>query len=359
MNATACSSCKGAFDFHEYATCERCKHSFHIGCVKYDDSVWFNSWRCEGCRTEGRAKSTKPLRHKASPEREELSRRARRVSPVQRQLELREALEKLDKQSGELRDTRSKNNALHEPLLQAEQKHSNVQLQSRRYIQQLAAVHEEIVGEVEEEMYRLRKENELLQAQHEALLASYDKKIADAERDAKETIGRLGRANAQLTNQLHQLMTCQAKPTTSAGLGAATSEKVANESPRTANVKPMPVPTSQQAATATLRRVSETPLPPPLPLPLPPPAQQTAQPPPPHRAPPHRAPPQPPPLQPPTPPAPLPQLKDTETLSFTGDVFAVYCAAHCVVGDAVCKCTTDDGRLPLNSDSEDYNAPKK
>ncbi|XP_052871258.1 uncharacterized protein LOC128276844, partial [Anopheles cruzii] len=266
-------------------------------------------------RKEWPAKSTTSLRREAPPEREQASRRARRASPVQKQPELLEALEKLEKQSRELRDARTKNNALHERLLQAEQKHSNEQLQnrsemeqlsvllgkmvgtveegmsrmseenellkdennalhgrlqqaeqrysneqlrSRKYIQQRAAVQEQIMGEVKEEVDQLRKENELLKEQYEARLARYDEEIADVEREAKETIGRLGRANAQLTNQLHQLMTCQAKPITIAGLGAATLEKEASERPRTANVKPMTVPTGQQAATVTLRRISET-----------------------------------------------------------------------------------------------------
>ncbi|XP_058055554.1 nucleoprotein TPR [Anopheles bellator] len=113
---------------------------------------------------------------------------------------------------------------------------------------------------VKTQLVQVREEQELLKAQYEARLARYEKESADAERESKETISRLGRENEQLTNRLHQLMARQAKPTTSAGVGAATSEKVASESPRTANVKPMAGPSSQQSATVTPRRVSETPL---------------------------------------------------------------------------------------------------
>ncbi|XP_053696723.1 nucleoprotein TPR isoform X2 [Sabethes cyaneus] len=109
----------------------------------------------------------------------------------------------------------------------------------------------------------VREENELLKSQYEGRISRITKENADQDKEKADAITRLTRENEQLTIRLNQLtrqlgLQQVSKPSTSA---SGSSEKASTESPRTANVKPIPGPSSaQQSATVTPRRGSETPL---------------------------------------------------------------------------------------------------
>ncbi|XP_055539254.1 nucleoprotein TPR isoform X2 [Wyeomyia smithii] len=109
----------------------------------------------------------------------------------------------------------------------------------------------------------VRDENELLKSQYEGRISRITKENADQDKEKADAITRLTRENEQLTMRLNQLtrqlgLQQVSKPSTSA---SGSSEKTSTESPRTANVKPIPGPSSaQQSATVTPRRGSETPL---------------------------------------------------------------------------------------------------
>lgn len=109
---------------------------------------------------------------------------------------------------------------------------------------------------------QVRDENELLKSQYEVRISRISKENADQDKEKADAIARLTRENEQLNIRLNQLtrqlgLQQASKPTTSA---SGTSEKTSTESPRTANVKPIPGPSAQQSATVTPRRGSETPL---------------------------------------------------------------------------------------------------
>ncbi|XP_062561772.1 nucleoprotein TPR isoform X2 [Armigeres subalbatus] len=108
----------------------------------------------------------------------------------------------------------------------------------------------------------VRDENELLKSQYEGRISRITKEHIDQDKEKSDSIARLTRENEQLTIRLNQLtrqlgLQQGAKPSTSA---PGSSEKTSTESPRTANVKPIPGPSAQQSATVTPRRGSETPL---------------------------------------------------------------------------------------------------
>lgn len=108
----------------------------------------------------------------------------------------------------------------------------------------------------------VRDENELLKSQYEGRISRIAKEHADQDKEKTDAIARLSRENEQLTIRLNQLtrqlgLQQVSKPSTSA---PGSSEKTSTESPRTANVKPIPGPSAQQSATVTPRRGSETPL---------------------------------------------------------------------------------------------------
>ncbi|XP_062715436.1 nucleoprotein TPR isoform X2 [Aedes albopictus] len=108
----------------------------------------------------------------------------------------------------------------------------------------------------------VREENELLKSQFEGRISRITKEHTDQDKEKADAIARLTRENEQLTIRLNQLtrqlgLQQGAKPSTSA---PGSSEKASTESPRTANVKPIPGPSAQQSATVTPRRGSETPL---------------------------------------------------------------------------------------------------
>ncbi|KAL1392866.1 hypothetical protein pipiens_012159 [Culex pipiens pipiens] len=108
----------------------------------------------------------------------------------------------------------------------------------------------------------VRDENELLKSQLDGRIARLNKEFAEQDKEKVEAITRLTRDNEQLNMRLNQLsrqlgLQQASKPSTSA---SGSSEKTATESPRTANVKPIPGPSAQQSATVTPRRGSETPL---------------------------------------------------------------------------------------------------
>uniref|UniRef100_A0A1Q3EXK8 Nucleoprotein TPR n=1 Tax=Culex tarsalis TaxID=7177 RepID=A0A1Q3EXK8_CULTA len=108
----------------------------------------------------------------------------------------------------------------------------------------------------------VRDENELLKSQLDGRIARLNKEFAEQDKEKVEAITRLTRENEQLNMRLNQLsrqlgLQQVSKPSTSA---SGSSEKTAAESPRTANVKPIPGPSAQQSATVTPRRGSETPL---------------------------------------------------------------------------------------------------
>ncbi|XP_055634445.1 nucleoprotein TPR isoform X2 [Toxorhynchites rutilus septentrionalis] len=109
---------------------------------------------------------------------------------------------------------------------------------------------------------QVRDENELLKSQYEVRISRISKENADQDKEKADAITRLTRENEQLNIRLNQLtrqlgLQQASKPTTSA---SGTCEKASTESPRTANVKPIPGPSAQQSATVTPRRGSETPL---------------------------------------------------------------------------------------------------
>lgn len=108
----------------------------------------------------------------------------------------------------------------------------------------------------------VREENELLKSQFEGRISRMTKEHTDQDKEKADAIARLTRENEQLTMRLNQLtrqlgLQQGGKPSTSA---PGSSEKSSTESPRTANVKPIPGPSAQQSATVTPRRGSETPL---------------------------------------------------------------------------------------------------
>ncbi|XP_021710520.1 nucleoprotein TPR isoform X2 [Aedes aegypti] len=108
----------------------------------------------------------------------------------------------------------------------------------------------------------VREENELLKSQFDGRIARITKEHTDQDKEKADAIARLTRENEQLNIRLNQLtrqlgLQQGAKPSTSA---PGSSEKASAESPRTANVKPIPGPSAQQSATVTPRRGSETPL---------------------------------------------------------------------------------------------------
>ncbi|XP_058455681.1 nucleoprotein TPR isoform X3 [Malaya genurostris] len=108
----------------------------------------------------------------------------------------------------------------------------------------------------------VRDENELLKSQFEGRLTRLTKENADQDKEKTDAITRLTRENEQLNIRMNQLtrqlgLQQVSKPSTSA---SGSSEKGSTESPRTANVKPIPGPSAQQSATVTPRRGSETPL---------------------------------------------------------------------------------------------------
>ncbi|XP_055614140.1 nucleoprotein TPR [Uranotaenia lowii] len=108
----------------------------------------------------------------------------------------------------------------------------------------------------------VRDENELLKSQFEGRISRINKENADQDKEKVEMIARLTRENEQLNIRVTQLtrqlgLQQATKPSTSA---SGSSEKTSTESPRTANVKPIPGPSAQQSATVTPRRASETPL---------------------------------------------------------------------------------------------------
>ncbi|XP_058823922.1 nucleoprotein TPR-like isoform X2 [Topomyia yanbarensis] len=108
----------------------------------------------------------------------------------------------------------------------------------------------------------VRDENELLKSQFEGRISRLTKENADQDKEKTDAITRLTRENEQLNIRMNQLtrqlgLQQVSKPSTSA---SGSSEKGSTESPRTANVKPIPGPSAQQSATVTPRRGSETPL---------------------------------------------------------------------------------------------------
>ncbi|XP_065084646.1 nucleoprotein TPR isoform X2 [Ochlerotatus camptorhynchus] len=108
----------------------------------------------------------------------------------------------------------------------------------------------------------VRDENELLKSQYEGRISRISKEHSDQDKEKTDAIARLSRENEQLTMRLNQLtrqlgLQQVSKPSTSA---TGSSEKTSTESPRTANVKPIPGPSAQQSATVTPRRGGETPL---------------------------------------------------------------------------------------------------
>lgn len=105
-----------------------------------------------------------------------------------------------------------------------------------------------------------RGEIETLKFQNDSKISRLEKELADLENN-KETVNRLSRENESLTARVNQLnrqlgMQQGAKPTTSCN----SMEKSPSDPARTANVKPMAGPSTQQSASVTPRRGGDTPL---------------------------------------------------------------------------------------------------
>lgn len=97
--------------------------------------------------------------------------------------------------------------------------------------------------------------------QNESRINRLEKDMADQDKENKETIARLTRDNEALQGRVQQLqrslgMQQGTKPTTSSG----SIEKSPSDAARTANVKPMSGPSTQQSAAVTPRRGGDTPL---------------------------------------------------------------------------------------------------
>lgn len=106
-----------------------------------------------------------------------------------------------------------------------------------------------------------RGENETLKFQNDSKITRMEKELSDLENNNKEVVSRLSRENETLSARISQLnrqlgMQQGTKPTTS----SSSMEKSPSDPARTANVKPMAGPSTQQSAAVTPRRGGDTPL---------------------------------------------------------------------------------------------------
>lgn len=168
---------------------------------------------------------------------------------------------------GEIENLKKENELLKGKLEKAE-RNQDILKDAKHRILSLTEIKNNVTRELTtaktqiQSLEHVRDENELLKSQYEGRISRMTKENADKDKETADTIARLTRENEQLNIRLSQLtrqlgLQQASKPSTSASIS---SEKASAESPRTANVKPIPGPSAQQSATVTPRRGSETPL---------------------------------------------------------------------------------------------------
>lgn len=100
-----------------------------------------------------------------------------------------------------------------------------------------------------------------LKFQNESRISRLEKDLAEQDKENKETIARLTRENESLTGRISQLnRQLGLQQGTKATTSSSSIEKSPSDPARTANVKPMAGPSTQQSATVTPRRGGDTPL---------------------------------------------------------------------------------------------------
>lgn len=104
-----------------------------------------------------------------------------------------------------------------------------------------------------------RTEHDTLKVQTDGRITRLEKELADADKENKEAVARLTRENETLQQRLTHLRN-QLQQGTKPSTSSSVIEKSPSDPARTANVKPMAGPSTQQSATVTPRRGGDTPL---------------------------------------------------------------------------------------------------
>lgn len=193
------------------------------------------------------------------------------VAGPSREVELSDRIRELDssitEKSDENETLRAENEALRRSLAERDDGHTSVLKELNIKITALAAENKNVARELAVTKLSLlscetsRSEHDNQKVQSEGRITRLEKELADLDRENRETIARLTRENEALQarlSQLHRQLGLQQanKPATSSSV----SEKSTSDAARTANVKPMAGPNTQQSAAVTPRRSVDTPL---------------------------------------------------------------------------------------------------
>lgn len=174
-------------------------------------------------------------------------------------------LSTLNVESREQNETlRTQNEALSKQIENKDHDHGNVLKELNSTIISLTEEKKNISRELAQTKLsceQVRSETDNAKFQNDSRISRLEKDLADQDKENKEIIARLTRENESLQNRLNQLhrqfgLQQGTKPTTSSG----SMEKSPSDASRTANVKPMSGPSTQQSATVTPRRGGDTPL---------------------------------------------------------------------------------------------------
>lgn len=174
-------------------------------------------------------------------------------------------LSTLNVESREQNETlRAQNETLSKQIENKDNEHGNVMKELSNTITSLTEEKKNISRELAQAKLnceQVRSETDNAKFQNDSRISRLEKDLADQEKENKEIIARLTRENESLQNRLNQLhrqfgLQQGTKPTTSSG----SMEKSPSDASRTANVKPMSGPSTQQSATVTPRRGGDTPL---------------------------------------------------------------------------------------------------
>lgn len=155
---------------------------------------------------------------------------------------------------------RSENESLAKQLKEMDVQHGNVLKELNNTIQTMNEENINITRELTTIKTQLvsceqnRTDNDNLKFQNESRIHRLEKDLADQDKENKDVIARLTRENEALQARVTQLQRTLGlqqgtKPTTSSG----SIEKSPSDAARTANVKPMAGPSTQQSATVTPR----------------------------------------------------------------------------------------------------------
>lgn len=160
---------------------------------------------------------------------------------------------------------RAETESLNKKLKEREDAHSNILKELNHTIVTLTEEKKTITRELALTKTSLlnceasRTEHDTLKVQNESRITRLEKELADLDKENKEAVARLSRENETLQQRLANLrsqLQQGIKPTTSTSV----IEKSPSDPARTANVKPMAGPSTQQSAAVTPRRGGDTPL---------------------------------------------------------------------------------------------------